>query len=249
MAFAAARQIAVRVGTTATLCLAILGSVDVEPVRAQDYQAIIAMPDRSDADRQTDKRRDPVNLLAFTGPKTGWTVLDMGAGAGYSTELMARSVGPTGKVYGQNDKVSEKLQARMATPAMANVTVLVRSFEDPVPGDVHDLDLITFYFAYHDTTFMEIDRAKMDKGLFAALKPGGLLVVADHSARPEDGATVGKTYHRIAEQSLRAEVEAAGFKFVAAADFLHHPEDARTAIVFRNPTPVDEFVLKFQKPM
>jgi len=249
MTFAAVRRIAVRVGTVATLSLVILASVDPAPVRAQDYQAIIAMPDRTDADRQTDKRRDPVNLLAFTGPKTGWTVLDMGAGAGYSTELMARSVGPTGKVYGQNDKASEKLQSRMSTPAMANVTVVVRSFEDPVPSDVHDLDLITFYFAYHDTTFMEVDRAKMDKAMFAALKPGGFLVVADHSARPEDRATVGKTYHRIAEQTLRAEVEAAGFKFVAAGDFLHHPEDARTNIVFRNPTPVDEFVLKFQKPL
>jgi len=125
----------------------------------------------------------------------------------------------------------------------------VRAFDDPVPADVRGLDLITFYFAYHDTTFMEVDRAKMNKALFAALKPGGFLVVADHSARPEDGATVGKTYHRIAEQTLRSEIEAAGFKFVAGADFLRHPEDTRTAIVFRNPTPVDEFVLKFQKPM
>jgi predicted methyltransferase len=228
------------------LSLAVAGAASA---RAQDYAAIVAQPDRSDADRQTDKRRDPVSLLAFTGPKTGWTVLDMGAGAGYSTELMARSVGPTGKVYGQNDVESDKFKARMATPAMHNVEALVRPSDDPLPPDVHDFDLITFYFAYHDTTFMPIDRVKMDKALFAALKPGGVLVIADHSARPEDGATVGKTYHRIAEATLRAEVEAAGFKFVGSGDFLRHPEDARTFIVFRNPTPVDEFVLKFQRPL
>ncbi len=64
------------------------------PSLAQDYAAIIAAPDRADADRQTDQRRDPVKLLAFTGVKTGMTVLDMGAGGGYSTELMARAVGP-----------------------------------------------------------------------------------------------------------------------------------------------------------
>ncbi len=116
------------------------------------------------------------------------------------------------------------------------------------PPDLHGFDLITFFFAYHDTTYMAVDRVKMDKALFAALKPGGFLVIADHSARPEDGATVGKTYHRIAEQTLRAEIEAAGFRFVADAGFLRHPEDTRTSIVFRNPTPVDEFVLKFQKP-
>jgi predicted methyltransferase len=249
MAFAAVRQAAVRAGAAFTLGLAILALSHATPVYAQDYRAIVALPDRTEADRQTDKRRNPVDLLTFTGPKTGWKVLDMGAGAGYSTELMARSVGSTGKVYGQNDKDSEKLRARMTTPAMTNVVALVRPSDDPVPADLRDLDLITFFFAYHDTTYMEIDRAKMDKSMFAALKPGGFLVIADHSARPEDGATVGKTYHRIAEQTLRAEVEAAGFKFIAAGDFLRHPEDARTGIVFRNPTPVDEFVLKFQKPM
>ena len=238
-----------RIAVGITLGLAILCSMAATPVRAQDYQAIVALPDRSDADRQTDKRRDPVNLLTFTGVKTGWKVLDMGANAGYSTELMARSVGPTGKVYAQLDSDNEKLTARMATPPMANVVALVRPSDDPLPADVRGLDLITFFFAYHDTTFMPIDRVKMDKALFAALKPGGILVIADHSARPEDGATVGKTYHRIAEQALRSEIEAAGFKFVADAQFLRHPEDTRTNIVFRNPTPVDEFVLKFQKPM
>ena len=247
MALALTRRTIVSAGCAALLGL-VLGTIAAAPVRAQDYAAIIAAPDRSDADRQTDKRRDPVDLLTFTGAKPGWTVLDMGAEAGYSTELMARSVGPTGKVYGQTDTDFEKLQARLTTPAMRNVTALVRPSDDPVPADLHDFDLITFFFAYHDTTYMDVDRAKMDKALFAALKPGGFLVIADHSARPEDGATVGKKYHRIAEQTLRSEIEAAGFKFVADGNFLRHPEDARTDIVFHNPTPVDEFVLKFQKP-
>ena len=249
MTLAAVRKVAARASTVIMLSLGTLVFYNAAPVHAQDYAAIIAQPDRTDADRQTDKRRDPVNLLTFTGAKTGWTVLDMGAGAGYSTELMARSVGPSGKVFGQNGQDSERLRARMAAPAMRNVVALVRPFDDPVPADVRGLDLITFFFVYHDTTYMEVDRAKMNRAMFAALKPGGFLVIADHSARPEDGVAVGKTYHRIAEKNLRAEVEAAGFKLVASADFLRHPEDARTAIVFHNPTPVDEFVLKFQKPM
>lgn len=228
--------------------LAVSLAAPLSGARAQDYAALMAAPDRTDADRQNDKRRDPVALLTFAGPRTGWKILDMGAGAGYSTELMARSVGPTGKVYGQNDKASEKLETRMKTPAMANAVEDVRPFDDPAPEGVHDLDLITFFFAYHDTTYMEVDRAKMNKAMFNALRPGGYLVIADHSARPEDGATVGKTFHRIAEATLRQEVEAAGFKLVATGDFLRHPEDTRTNVIFRNPTPVDEFVLKFQKP-
>ena len=230
------------------VALGVLAAAPMPSAHAQDYAALMAAPDRSDADRQNDKRRDPVKLLTFAEPKTGWKVFDMGAGAGYSTELMARSVGPTGKVYGQNDKESEKFAARLKTPAMANATPVVSKYDDPIPADARGLDLITFFFAYHDTTFMEVDRAKMNKAMFDALKSGGYLVIADHSAKPEDGTTVGKTYHRIAEASLRKEVEAAGFKFVGSADFLRHPEDERSNVVFRNPTPVDEFVVKFQKP-
>jgi predicted methyltransferase len=230
------------------LTLAIVQAAGATAVQAQDYSALLAAPDRTDADRQTDKRRDALKLLTFTGPKTGWLVLDMGAGAGYSTELMSRAVGPTGKVWGQDDKRSEKFETRLKTPAMANVASQIRPYNDPAAG-LPPLDLVTFFFAYHDTTYMDVDRSKMNSALFDALKPGGILVVADHSARPEDGASVGKTYHRIAEATLRSEVEAAGFKFVADANFLRNPEDPRTTIVFHSPIKVDEFVLKFQKPM
>ena len=87
------------------------------------------------------------------------------------------------------------------------------------------------------------------KKMFAALKPGGYLVIADHSAKPGDGANVGKTLHRIEEATLRHEIEAAGFKFVEDANFLRNPNDPRDAAVFHPQQPNDEFVLKYQKPM
>lgn len=219
------------------------------PARAQDYKAVLAQPDRASADVENDKKRDALKLLEFTGPKTGWRVLDMGAGGGYSTELMARAVGPTGVVYGQNEKESERFLARMKTTQLKNIVSLPRPFDNPLPADVKDLDLITFYFYYHDTTYMEVDRAKMNKALFAALKPGAFLVIADHSAKPGEGATVGKTTHRIEESTLIAEVTAAGFKHVATGDFLRNPDDPRTVSVHRSGIRNDEFVLRFQKPL
>ncbi len=131
---------------------------------------------------------------------------------------------------------------------MVNAEQIVTPFDDLSNPSLKNLDLETFLFGYHDTTYMPVDRAKMNKALFDALKPGGLLIVADHSAKPEDGATVGKTLHRIAEKSVRSEIEAAGFVFVADGDFLHHPEDERANPIFKNPTPVDGFILKFRKP-
>jgi len=226
----------------------------VPQAAAQDYGAIVAAPDRSDADRNTDKRRDPLKLLNFIGVEEGMKVLDMEAGGGYTTELLARAVGPNGVVYAQDSaevierQVKDKFDLRAQKPAMKGVIHVIRNYDDPLPPDVRDLDLITFFFAYHDMTYMQVDRAEMNRKLFAALKRGGNLLIADHSAKAGDGASVGKTFHRIEEGVLRKEVEAVGFKLVAEGDFLRHPEDARDAIVFRAPTPVDEFVLKYQKP-
>ena len=229
------------------------GAHEARAQATPDYAALLAAPDRSEADREADKRRDPLPLLKFAGPAPGMKVLDMGAGGGYSTELMARAAAPNGKVYGQFpadgfQKAIDNFNARLKTPAMSDAAADFRPFDDPIPPDVSNLDLITFLFYYHDTTYMKVDRAAMDQKMFAALKPGGTLVLADYSARPEDGATVGKQYHRIAEATVRSELEAAGFKYVASADFLRNPDDPRTAIVFRSPIKVDSFILKFEKP-
>ena len=121
---------------------------------------------------------------------------------------------------------------------MKNVVHVVRDFDDQIPPDVSNLDMITFFYAYHDVTYMPVDRARMNAKMYTALKPGGILIIADHSA----------TLHRIEEATLRQEIEAAGFKFVAEGDFLRHPEDPRDAPVFKPAVPVDEFVLKYQKP-
>ena len=218
-----------------------------------DFHAIVASPDRSEADRQTDVRRKPELMLAFTGVREGMRVLDMGAGAGYSTELLARAVGPRGKVYAQESpagspRARERFEERARSPAMRNVVRVPRDYDDPVPPDARQLDLVTFFFAYHDTAFMPVDRAKMNRALFDALKPGGVLVVTDHSAQPGAGTGVAKTLHRIEESTLRREIEAAGFKLVEEGNFLRNPGDLRDTVVFRPQTPVDEFALKFVKP-
>lgn len=227
-----------------------LSAASVQPASAvsPDFKAVFATPERSEADIKNDERRNPMHLFPFTGVQVGMKVLDMGAGGGYSTEMMARSVGPTGKVYGQNAVLRERFEERLKTPVMKNTVSLVRPFDDPVPAEVSDLDLITFFFAYHDVTFMEVDRAVMSRKMFQALKPGGHLVIADHSAKAGDGTSVGKTLHRIEEAALRREIEAAGFVLVASGDFLRNPEDKRDVTVSKSPVRVDEFVLKFQKP-
>ena len=79
----------------------------------------------------------------------------------------------------------------------------------------------------HDTTYMKVDRAVMNKRLFEALKPGGVLLIADHSARPGEGTSVGNTTHRIEESVVKREVEAAGFKLVGEGNFGAIPKTPR----------------------
>jgi predicted methyltransferase len=148
------------------------------------------------------------------------------------------------------ERAKTRFEARVKTPAGKNIVSLMRPFDDPLPADVRDLDLITFLFFYHDTTYMSVDRAEMNRKLHAALRSGGFLVIADHSAKAGDGVSVGKTFHRIEESALRREVEAVGFKLVAEGDFWRHPEDPRDfSIQPPSGRAVDEFVLKFQKSM
>jgi len=217
---------------------------------AQDYAAIVAAPDRTDADRNNDKKRKPEQMLAFTGVKAGMKVMDIVSSAGYSAELLARSVGPNGVVYAVNshqtlERVKDRFEPRLGkVPSLKSV---VREYADPVPPDVNNLDIVTIYFSYHDLVHAGVDRAAMNKKVFTALKPGGYYVVADHSAKAGDGLTVTRTLHRIEEKSLREEVEAAGFKLVQEGQFLRNPQDTRETNVNQSTAPNDEFVLKFQK--
>jgi predicted methyltransferase len=234
--------------------LAVLLAGCATPAPAPDFQALVASPDRSEADRATDGRRKPAQLLAFYDVRPGMTVADLGAGAGYNTELLARAVGASGKVYAQNSRevlenlIKGRFDERLRNPAMKNVVHVVREFDDPLPLEARNLDLVTFNFNYHDTAYLGVDRARMNRAVFDALRPGGVYIVADHSGRPGTGVSEAQSLHRIEEVVVRREVEAAGFRLAAEGGFLRNPQDPRDASVFKPKQPNDEFVLKFVKP-
>jgi predicted methyltransferase len=230
------------------VCLAALTAcATVAP--APDYQAMLASPDRSEADRTNDKKRNALELLRFYDLRPGMNAADLGATGGYNTELVARSVGASGRVYAQNvPAFASRINDRLKTPAMQNVVAVTRDFNDPMPPEARNLDAVVFNFFYHDTANMQVDRAKMNRAIFDALKSGGVYIVADHSALAGTGAGETKALHRIEEAFLRKEVEAAGFKLIAEGSFLRNPQDPRTAPSGKNSVPNDEFVLKFVKP-
>jgi predicted methyltransferase len=229
------------------------------PLSADAIQAIVSAPDRTAADRKTDLQRHPDLLLAFMGVGSGMHVADLGAGGGYTTELLARAVGSTGTVYSQNDPglvkkfIDKPWSARLASPADKNVVRSERPLDAPLPDDAKNLDLVVDYIFYHDSVWLGTDRDKMNKAVFDALKPGGAYVVVDASAKEGHGVADAKTLHRIEQSVVESEVEKAGFTLAAKADFLRNPKDARDwssspRVAGDRLGTEDRFVLKFVKP-
>lgn len=231
---------------TVWLLALLLAGCAAPQLSRQQLEKIVDDPQRSAADRTNDLRRHPVDMLSFIGVRPGMRVLDVSAGGGYTTELLARAVGPEGRVYAQAPKPSPRLLER--TKLLNNIAVVPRPFNDPIPPDLKGLDLVTLMFNYHDFGHLGVDRASVNRAVFNALKPGGFYVIADHAGRPGTGISESGTLHRIEEPFLRREVEAAGFRLAEEGTFLRNPNDPRDRETPDPAQPKDEFVLKFVKP-
>ena len=235
-------------------------SKDAQPLPvAPEIQQLVDAPDRDPADRELDAGRHPAELLTFIGVKPNMRIAEIGSGTGYTAELLARAAGPKGTVYAVNSPfilerfAEQPWSQRLKKPAMKNVVRVDREFSDPLPPQAKRLDIVLNVLFYHDLYWMKVDRAKMNRAIFAALKPGGVYVIVDHNARPGDGETQVQTLHRIERALVEQEVQEAGFNFVGEADFLRNPNDMRDwnasprSAAERRGTS-DRFVLKFAKP-
>jgi predicted methyltransferase len=190
--------------------------------------------------------------------KPGDKVADLIPGGGYFTRLFSAAVGAKGAVYAFTPAEFAKfsktpLPANGDHPdaARPNITFLTAPMNDFAAPEKLDLVWTSQnYHDLHDDFAAPSDLAVINKKVFAALKPGGVYVVLDHSAADGSGLAATNTLHRIDAAQVRKEVEAAGFKFAGESKVLRNPADPRTANVFdpsiRGKT--DQFIYKFRKP-
>ena len=232
-----------------------------EATNADVYAAAVAHPGRTDADRARDANRKPAQVLDFFGIRPGMAVLDMFSGGGYYTEILSHVVGDRGKVTAHNNQaylqyVGEEATRRYADDRLPNVELLVaENNELTLPAETYDA--IMMVLAYHDIYYVdpengwpEIDGPKMIAELRSALKPGGILAVVDHAARPGSPRETGNTLHRIDPDIVVAELEQAGFVLDGTSDVLRNPEDELT-LNMADPSirgRTDRFVMRFLKP-
>jgi predicted methyltransferase len=214
----------------------------------EGYQQAVNSPIRTDEDRRADATRKPIEFLQFAQVRPGMLVMDIAAGEGNTTQLLALAVGSKGTVWAQGDQQRPALVKRLADHPQPNIVPVISSFEDPIPSDIPKLDLITIILNYHDIAYKPVDRSKLNQRLFDALKSGGHLVVIDHSAKPGSGVSAAKSLHRIDEKVVGEEFLKAGFQLEEESSFLHNPSDPRDQAFFKMKIPSDKFALRFVKP-
>ena len=235
-------------------------TIPVNDNNADLVAAAIANPHRTDADRERDARDKPEATLALLNLQPGQSVVDLFAGGGYYSELMAGVVGEQGMVILHNNDgyakwVESYIQERYIDNTVPPVTVLRSEVADlQLPPATFDAAVMVM--SYHDLYYYNPERgfdATDMEDFFAqlrtALKPGGKLLLIDHSAPDGSGKTLTQEIHRIDEAFAREDVESHGFRLIATSDVLRHPEDPRTATVFAKDIrgKTDRFVMLFQK--
>ena len=225
------------------------------------YDAAVAEPGRSDADRTRDAGRNPAAVMEFFGIAPGMDVLDMFSGGGYYTEMLSNVVGDEGSVIAHSNQayaqfVGEEATNRYANGRLGNVDILMAE-NDALEMPDGIFDAVMMVLAYHDIYYVspengwpKIDGTSLVTELFEALRPGGIVGVVDHYAAPGSPGETGNTLHRIDPQIVISEMQAVGFVLEAQSDVLRNMDDDHSlhmgAPEIRGKT--DRFVFRFRKP-
>jgi predicted methyltransferase len=225
-------------------------------------QAAVDSQERLPKDRSRDANRHYAELLEFFGVRPGMTVIELFAAGGNTAEVLARAVGPTGKVYMQNpewfyERVAKSgqkpVEERLANGRLPNVVRLDKPLND-LGLEPESLDGAVAFMVLHDFFWLSQDVPDVLADVHKALKPGGWFAVVDHSAPTGTGIEQAKDRdngtHRIEEASVKKLFADAGFVLAANNDVLRNPADDRSKPFFDESfkgKSTDRFVLKFVK--
>jgi predicted methyltransferase len=245
------------------LTLAMMGLVacatpNASPPSIMTTTDILNAATRPQADRANDERRKVAETLAFMRVPVGAKILDMEAGSGFWSEILARAAGPTGSVIMQNpaifaSRLGSLIDTRLASNGLPNITKSFSNF-DALDAPTGTIDMVTWIQGPHELYFTSPggslgNPAKSFQDIARVLKPRGTFIVIDHSARPGQPATTGQTLHRIDPAITIASARAAGLELESRGQFLANPADPKTKSAFdasiRGRT--DQHVLRFVK--
>ena len=213
---------------------------------AQSAIEVIKSPVRTDQDRSMDEKRKPQEMLNFIQVKPGMVALDIFSAGGYTAQLMALAVGPSGKSYAFNIRPFPALEERLKEHPQTNFIPVVGALNELMPAMDGQFDVISIINSYHDLVNINPDIQTMNKRIYALLKSGGMLIIRDHAAKDGAGKSVTKTLHRIESAAVVADFESIGFQKVAEGEFLKNPQDTREEHSNKG-NPPEGFIIKLIK--
>ena len=241
------RSLTAALFATTLLCAPALAQT-VSPAIA----AAVADAGRPAADKERDANRKPAETVAFAGVKPGMVIAELGSGRGYYTRILAKAVGPTGKVYAvvtsaQAARPGALDALNALTAAYPNIKVVTVDYPTMMLPEKADLFWTTEN--YHDFHNNGGDIAALDKAVFNNLKPGGIFYVEDHSAAPGAGLAATSQFHRMDEDVAKTELTAAGFRIDGEGNLLRNPADNKAASNSETGHFASErFMLRAQRP-
>ncbi len=192
---------------------------------------------RSDAYRARNEFRNPVATLEFFDVQPDMTVIEILPSGGWYTEILAPYLRDHGKYYA----------AHFSPNATASyMPSILQSFEEKITADPdlygkitvrhlnppHEVAIAPAASADMALTFRNVHNwimAGQEHEFFAsfytALKPGGVLGVVEHRAKPDAGMDVMRTSGYVTEAYVKEIAAAAGFEFVASSEINANPKD------------------------
>jgi predicted methyltransferase len=227
---------------------------------ADPYADAVAHAGRPSTDLKRDEIDHPAEVLRLSGIRARMVVADFLAADGYYSELLSYIVGPKGHVYLLNNTAWDKWtdnqwQGRLSNGRLPNVehrTVDVQDLGLPP----RSLDAIVLIKVYHDLYWQpnagpwpKIDPEAVLTEIARVVKPGGILLLVDHSAKAGTGSADAGKLHRIDEQYARRDFENHGFVFVRSSNVLRRPDDPRDMITYEGEMvgKTDRFVMVFRR--
>lgn len=193
-----------------------VGTPGTHPVTGREYAKPMSADGADWLSRpERDQEEHPKQAIDALRIAKGATVADIGAGSGYITALLARRVGPSGKVYANDIQVRmlDLLRQNIARQKLANVEPVLGAIDDPkVPAN--SIDMALMVDVYHEFS----EPQKMLRGIRTALRSDGRMALIEY--RGEDPNVPIRPEHKMTVAQVRAEVEPEGFRFVETIEIL-----------------------------